>query len=251
MDGLCERRWLVVGTEAPRPGAAIDPIVPESTIVNGSTGPLVFDLDGTLIDSLGGIAATCRVACRAIGAPEPTDSVVVPLIGLPLAEMMRCALPPDIEAERVTESVVIYRSRFDDVALPMTKPFPGVARLLGDWARQNRPLAVATSKSIAVAERVLAYADLRRHFTVVCGGDEVSRGKPAPDLAHLALDRLGATPDRAIVVGDTAHDMRMAVAAGVRAIGVTYGAHDRATLLESGAHVTIDRFDDLAKLFDG
>lgn len=206
---------------------------------------LLFDLDGTLVDSVSGICATAQAACLALGFGEPSAALFRPRIGLPLALMMRAGLPDGIDDRLVDACCDEYRRQFDAIGLPGTLAFPGVIETLARWRAQGRRLAVATSKHSAVATKVLAEAGLAGHFDLVVGGDMVARGKPAPDTALHALAQLGAQAERAAMVGDSVHDMQMAVAAGVAAYAVSHGVNERVELTAAGAHAVVDRFEEL------
>jgi phosphoglycolate phosphatase len=207
---------------------------------------LLFDLDGTLVDSVAGICASAAAACRALGYPCPDETLFRPLIGLPLPRMLRAGLPDDVDDGQLERCCEEYRALFDRIALPATTAFPGVPAALERWRTQGRRLGLATSKRTDVARRVLARAGLAGHFDVVVGGDQVPRGKPHPDTLVHALALFGAAPGQAAMVGDTAHDVLMAVAADVAPYAVGHGVHARAELEAAGALAVVDRFEELA-----
>jgi phosphoglycolate phosphatase len=208
---------------------------------------LIFDLDGTLVDSAPGICASCRAASLALGYPEPADELIRPLIGLPLATMVRTVVGRELDEDATAAWVTRYRSEFDLIALPTTVAFRGVRDELLRWRADGRRIAVATSKFTEVANRVLHRAGLDDLFDVVVGGDQVERGKPDAEMARRALALLGARSAEAAVVGDTAHDVQMARAADVPAYAVSYGAHDRTTLEAAGPIAIVDAFSELAR----
>jgi len=208
-----------------------------------------FDLDGTLVDSLGGIRATCRAACARHGFPEPSEETITPLIGLPLPQMIRRSLPEGTTDIAVAEVVVTYQATFDEIALPMTRAFADVAKALRAWRRAGVGIGVATGKNVTVARRVIAHCQLSTTIDLLVGGDEVARGKPAPDIVDLALTRAGARADNAVLVGDSVHDIAMAVAARVAPIGIAHGASTREALGTAGAIAVVDRFADLEAVF--
>lgn len=211
---------------------------------------LIFDLDGTLVDSAPGICASARAAGRVLGYHDVADAAITPLIGLPLRQMFQTIAGPDADDVAAEAWIAQYRLAFDRIALPATAAFPGVRETLEYWRRNGRRLAVATSKRTDVAERVIDAAGLTHLFETVVGGDQVVRGKPNPDMALRVLDLLAVPADRAVIVGDTTHDLGMARAAGVAAYAVSYGAHDRALLQAAAPVAIVDRFDDLRPLLD-
>ena len=206
---------------------------------------LLFDLDGTLVDSVPGICASAHAACVALGYPAPAPETFRSRIGLPLALMLRAGLPAELDDSRLEECCQEYRRQFDTIALPATVAFPGVPETLARWRDQGRRLAVATSKRSDIAARVLARAGLAELFELVVGGETVERGKPAPDMALRALELLVAEATDAAMVGDTVHDMQMARSAEVDAYAVSHGVDDRAALQAAGALAVVDRFEEL------
>jgi phosphoglycolate phosphatase len=208
---------------------------------------LLFDLDGTLVDSAPGICASAHAACVALGYPVPAAEVFRSRIGLPLALMLRAGLPSDLDDARVEACCDEYRRQFDVIALPGTVAFPGVPETLERWRGQGRRLAVATSKRSDIAAKVLARSGLAELFELVVGGEMVARGKPAPDMALRALELLGVRAADAAMVGDTVHDVQMARSADVVAYAVSHGVHERADLEAAGALAVVERFEELTE----
>jgi phosphoglycolate phosphatase len=140
-----------------------------------------------------------------------------------------------------------YQALFKELVLPRAQSlvFPGVAQGLAALRGQGIALAVATSKFYASADALLTAAGLRDHFTVVVGADQVTEPKPHPEIGLLIMDRLGVPAERAVMVGDTTHDLRMARAAGMRSIAVTYGVHGVHELRSSEPTWVADTFDDV------
>jgi 2-phosphoglycolate phosphatase len=207
---------------------------------------ILFDLDGTLVDSAAGICAAVRSACDASGWPVAPDALIAPMIGLPLREIARAVAPTSINDEAVEAFIVQYRADFARVALPATTLFPDVEGELQRWANEGRRLAIATSKRTDVARAVLRQAGILDLFEIITGGDSVPRGKPHPDMAVLAVALLGLTPTECALVGDTTHDIGMGLGAGLPVYAVSYGVHDRAMLIQARPTAIVDRFADLA-----
>jgi phosphoglycolate phosphatase len=209
---------------------------------------LIFDLDGTLVDSAAGIAASFNHALTTVARVAPLPQArITRMIGLPLAQMFAETLPPALEG-RIPDCIAAYRAHYDETAVPNSRLFPGVRTTLETLHTAGRTLTVATTKYSFVAEAVIASVGLRPLFAHVLGGDSVPEHKPHPALVLKTLALTGAPPDDALVVGDSTYDMLMAAAANVRAVGVTYGVHAREELRSAGATTLIDAPPDLLPL---
>lgn len=203
---------------------------------------MVFDLDGTLLDSTTDIHASMAHALRSLGHPAPTVDELRPRIGRPLDELFT-ALAPGAD---VAALCAAYRAHFLDTGHPSTRPFPGAAALLGELRDAGWALAVATTKTTEGAVRTLTTLGLLDGFDHVQGTDGFPC-KPAPHVVERALAGLGAAGDPAAcwMVGDTVHDVAAGAAAGVSTAAVTHGAHGREALLACAADLVVD---DLAAL---
>lgn len=211
------------------------------------TDAAVFDLDGTLVDTPRGIVETFAAALAAMNAPAPDLTAVRATIGIPLERAFGLLLgvPPDDPA--VPQAVGLYQSLFRELVLPRARTlvYPGVADGLTALRTQGVALAVATSKHYASADALLRAAGLRDRFDVVVGADQVTRPKPDPEMGRLVARRLAIPPERAVMVGDTTHDLLMARAAGMRSVAVTYGVHSVPELASSGPTWFADTFDEV------
>jgi phosphoglycolate phosphatase len=188
---------------------------------------VVFDWDGTLIDSAGAIVACIQAACRDLDLPVPDDERASHVIGLGLADALGHAVPslPPSEYGRLAER---YRVHFlaRDAAL---KLFPGTREMLGALRGRGHTLAIATGKSRAGLARALEATSLAPLFDATRCADQTAP-KPAPDMLLELMEELAADPARTLMIGDTSHDLQMASGAGVAAAAVSYGAHPAATL---------------------
>ncbi|MEO3874966.1 HAD family hydrolase [Nonomuraea sp. B12E4] len=185
----------------------------------------VFDLDGTLVDTPRAIVETFTAAFGALGVTAPEAAAVRATIGLPLQRAFGGLLGVSPDDESVTEGVRHYQRLFREIILPRAPElcFPGVVEGLDELRALGVRLAVATSKFHASAEALLRSAGLRDRFELVVGADQVTHPKPHPESGRLVLRTLGVAAERAVMVGDTVHDIHMAHAAGMRSIAVTYG----------------------------
>jgi len=191
-------------------------------------GLIVFDWDGTLIDSTGAIAECIQEAARDMGLSVPDRERARHVIGLGLHASLRHAVP-DLPAERTMEFVGRYREHFvaKEDAMQL---FPGVVELLEALRARGHRLAVATGKSRRGLERALDATALRPYFAATRCADE-TEPKPDPAMLHELLAEFAQPAERALMVGDTSHDLQMALAAGVDAVAVCYGAHAERALL--------------------
>lgn len=189
---------------------------------------IIFDFDGTLSDSKTSIVLTFQHACRSLGYPVPAPEVIAPLIGLPLVEMFPGSLPATAErgalsTDEVDALVQAYRKAYIPIDREHTALFAGVEALLTSLA--DFKLAIATSKTQSGANASLTRSGLFPRFDLIVGHDTVARPKPNPDMIEHVLAELGVAADKTVMVGDTHFDLEMADAAGVRAVGVSWGMH--------------------------
>jgi phosphoglycolate phosphatase len=187
---------------------------------------LVFDWDGTIIDSASAIVDCICAAARDTGIPVPPRERAAHTIGLGLHDALRFAVP-ELPAERYADFVAHYRKHFlacqDSMQL-----FEGMRELLSELS-QTHLLAIATGKSRRGLDRALQAGDLRAYFTASRCADETNP-KPHPAMLLELMDELDASKEGTLMIGDTSHDLEMARAAGVDALAVTYGAHPEAGL---------------------
>jgi phosphoglycolate phosphatase len=203
---------------------------------------IVFDWDGTLLDSAGAIAACIQAVARDLGVPEPSDEAARHVIGLGLADALAQAMPA-LEQGRYSQAVERYRHHFlsQDQELSL---FPGAFSLVEALFGQDLLLAVATGKSRLGLSRALDTSGLRNYFHATRCADE-THSKPHPAMLEELMDQLGVGPERTLMIGDTTHDLMMANNAGVDAVGVSYGAHPKQALLAQGPVACFDRFSEL------
>jgi len=183
---------------------------------------VLWDLDGTLTDSVHLVVETMNSVIAAHGGALLPYEKVGELTGLPLDAMFRLAWP-DIVAADVERYRVEYRSRYDAVAIPATRLYRGARTALRDFHAAGLLQATVTGKRAADCERILRGLGIKQDIDVYLGGDSAPRPKPAPDLAQLAMSRLGVAPGESVVIGDSAADLAMGKAAGAHTIQVLWG----------------------------
>lgn len=204
---------------------------------------IVFDWDGTLMDSTAAIVRAMCAACRDLGLPEPPDGRARQVIGLGLAEALAMAVP-ELTPSRYDEMVARYRHHYlaRDQELSL---FVGAATLLEQLAAAGYLLAVATGKSRNGLNRALVHTGVQSLFQASRCADECF-SKPHPQMLHELMDELGTQADDMLMIGDTAHDLLMAKNAGVAALGVSYGAHPVARLAECDPLACVHSVEELA-----
>jgi phosphoglycolate phosphatase len=208
---------------------------------------IIFDVDGTLIDSQHMIVAAMDRAFTANALVPPSREHVLSIVGLSLHTAMRTLCPdePDHMAGSLVEA---YKAAFFDLRSggEHEEPlFPGaIAALDALAAREDVVLGIATGKSMRGVRAILDLHDLHGRFVTVQTADG-HPSKPHPSMVLTAAAEAGVLPQHAVMIGDTTYDMEMGRAAGARSIGVSWGYHEAATLLPAGAERVLNHFDEL------
>ena len=205
---------------------------------------VVFDWDGTLIDSAGTIAECIQDASREMGLAVPDLERARHVIGLGLHDSLRHAVP-DLAQERYRDFAALYRRHFLARESSMCL-FEGVPQLLAGLHERGVLLAVATGKSRAGLDRALAASGLGAYFCASRCADE-THPKPHPAMLLELMQEVDAEPAAVLMVGDTSHDLEMARNAGVDAVAVGYGAHAAHALRALGPRACVASADELAR----
>ncbi len=197
---------------------------------------VVFDWDGTVMDSTHSIVEAIQSACADLDLPVPAASDASWVIGLSLeSALYRCV--PTLTADRLPSFLDRYRFHFLSRD-PEIKLFDGIVELFEVLSARQVALGVATGKSRVGLDRVMGAMRLNHHFHTTRCADE-SFSKPHPGMLLEIMDELGLRPEQVLMVGDTSHDIQMATSAGVDSMAVTYGAHDKPTLLRAEPTVMV------------
>jgi len=192
---------------------------------------IVFDWDGTLMDSTALIAGSLQSACRDIGVAVPSDEDARYVIGLSLVDTL-AHVAPGLDAERAQKLAERYRFHF--LAKDESPLFEGIPELLAELRGNGKRLAVATGKARRGLQRALDMTGLGPMFEFTRCADE-GFAKPHPGMLHAILEYTGVEAANAVMVGDTTHDLQLAANAGMDAIAVLYGAHHPELLDTHGA----------------
>ncbi|MBI5906115.1 MAG: HAD-IA family hydrolase [Deltaproteobacteria bacterium] len=203
---------------------------------------LVFDLDGTLVDSKEDLAAAVNVALESFGVPPLPLSTVCGYVGDGAVALLRRALPPE-KAGLLPEVLDRFLSYYRRHLLDTTRPYPGVVDALRKWSGMYR-MAVLTNKGLSMTEAILSGLSLDGYFFEVRGGDSFPKKKPDPQgLLHI-LAEAGAPPGETLMVGDSKNDVLAGRGAGTMTCGVTYGL-GASGFAEHPPDFTVDRFPEL------
>ncbi len=205
---------------------------------------LIFDWDGTLMDSTAAIAGSIRKACADLDLPVPTQQEASHIIGLGLTNAI-AELLPDLPTDEYPRLIERYRYHFlrEDSLLTL---FDGVSAAIPRLHQAGHTMTVATGKNRAGLERALDASRLRPYFHATRCADE-SLSKPDPAMIFELMEAFGVPAGRTLMIGDTSHDLLMAKNAGVASIGAGYGAHTKESLREFSPLFIADDFVGLSQ----
>lgn len=203
---------------------------------------VLFDLDGTLVDTLELLLGSARHAFAERRDRAPTDAEWTAGIGTPLREQLApwAASPAELAAlvERYRAHQLLHHDH-------LTQPYPDVLAVVAALRAAGHPLGIVTSKADAIARRTIAHVGLEGAFDTIVGCDAAARAKPHPDPVLLALDRLGVPASDALFVGDSPHDVASGNAAGVATVAALWGFFAPDVLAASHPTYTIGRITEL------
>ena len=208
---------------------------------------VIYDLDGTLIDSTEAIVETFNRVIVEQGELNCPREAIEEMIGLPLTEMFRRVLPAEKHGG-VQACWDRFIEIYADVGPRKTRILPGVPETLAQFKEAGYMQSIATTKRSDVAKRLLNKLGLLAYFDLVLGINDVAHPKPAPDIIELTLERLGVEPGEAVFVEDTTIGLEAGVRAGVHTVGVTTGTHDRDRLATLHPDAIVDGLPELTGL---
>lgn len=206
---------------------------------------IIFDLDGTLIDSSKDIAWAVNKTLRQMGFEELSYQAIKERIGWGVKMLLEKALPNE-KHNLVKEAREIFMGYYSGHLLVKTKLYPNVADVLRLF--KNKKLAVATNKPLNLTQKILDGLNISDYFKKVVGGDDVQNKKPAPEAIEIILRELNALQKETVFVGDSMIDIEAGKKAEVITIGAAYGFRGRQELKEAGADVIIEDIKELISL---
>lgn len=206
---------------------------------------LLFDLDGTLADSIALLLASFRHTFESHQRPTPPDSEWIAGIGTPLITQMRHFVSTEDEAQQMILTYREFQRTHHDA---MVREFEGVGETLALLKAHGHPTALVTSKSNDLAHRALAWLHLADRIDVVVGMDSTERHKPDPEPVLHALAALGAPSDNALFLGDSPHDIAAGNAAGVTSVAALWGPFTRTALEQASPTYYLEHIRELPAL---
>lgn len=213
-----------------------------------SISTILFDLDGTLCDPRVGIVRSLQYALQKTGHAIPSESELVRYIGPPLYESFAVLLNCK-DAELVKHAVELYRERFVSTGMFENSVYPGITDLLAELYAERYHLYVVTSKPTVFAQNILNHFRLAANFLCIYGSELDGRRADKSDLIAHVLEQEKIIPSEAVMIGDREHDIKGAIANGVRPIGVLWGYGSLDELTKAGASVLCETPESLARHF--
>lgn len=210
---------------------------------------VIFDLDGTLLDTVGDLAACCNVVLERHGLPTHTFEDYTSFVGNGILRLVERAIPEEL---RTTEFVATVRADFVELytqnIAEYTKPYEGTHELLQDLQQRGVKLAVASNKFQAGCEKLVNHYFSDIDFDIILGQRVGVPLKPDPTIVHDIMAHTAIPQENILYVGDSGIDMQTATAAGVDSVGVTWGFRTQKELESSGATYIATQAEDIAKL---
>ena len=207
---------------------------------------IIFDLDGTLTDTLGDLANSVNFAMREFGFPERTIEEVKSFVGNGVRRLIYSSVPENTDEKTAEECLSVFKEYYKNNSLVETKPYDGIILMLENLKKQGIKTAVVTNKMQEAA------VDIVRIFfgnliDITLGQIDGVSQKPQPDGIYHVLERLGVSKEKSVYVGDSEVDCVTAKNAEIPCIGVTWGFRDKSVLVENGADFIADTPEDIIK----
>jgi len=208
---------------------------------------LIFDLDGTVIDSSEDIAWSVNGTLGELGLPTLPYDVIVGYIGWGVRMLLKQAIPGE-RHDLLDRGAEIFLAHYGGHLTVRTRPYPGVEKVLRRFQERGFKMALVTNKPFALTTRILNDLSLGNYFHPVLGGDSVKQKKPHPEGLETVLRTAGVPPSHALFIGDSRVDIETGKRAGITTIGAAYGFRGRKELEAAGADRIIEDFSDLVEI---
>lgn len=205
---------------------------------------VIFDLDGTLTDTLGDLKNSVNHAMREFGFPERTLDEVRSFVGNGVKRLVDLSVPENTDSETAAKSLAVFKEYYKNNSLVETKPYDGIIPMLENLKNNGIKTAVVTNKMHEAAENIVSNFFGKLIDSTLGQVDGVAQ-KPQPDGIYSVIEKLGVSKEKAVYVGDSEVDCITAKNAGIPCIGVTWGFRDKSVLIENGADFIADIPEDI------
>lgn len=210
---------------------------------------VIFDLDGTLLNTLDDLADSVNYTMSAYGFPHRTVDEVRCFVGNGVGRLIELSIPDGLKNPQYEKCLEDFRRHYAENMQNKTDAYEEIRELLEELSKEGLKLAIVSNK-FDKAVKGLNQVYFGEYVKVAIGESENVKRKPAPDSVFKALEELGSTADKAVYVGDSEVDVKTAKNAGILCVGVTWGFRDREVLEQEGADYIIDRPKELLKIID-
>ena len=211
---------------------------------------VIFDLDGTLTDTLADLKNSVNYALAKFGFPERNSDEIRSFVGNGVGKLVYRSVPEGTDTQTAEKCLEVFKEYYKNNSCVETKPYDGIVELLEELKKRGIKTAVVTNKMHEAAAEIveLFFGGL---IDITIGQSENIPPKPAPDSVFLALERLGVSKENAVYIGDSEVDCITAKNSGIPCIGVTWGFRDRGVLEENGAEFIVDKAESIIELISG
>ena len=210
---------------------------------------IIFDMDGTILNTIDDIQASVNYAMRSFNLPEKTLQEVKDGVGRGAINLIEDIVPKGTSKADILKIYEIYQSYYDEHTNDLTGPYPGILDLLKTLKEQGYKLAVVSNKYRYLVE-TLNHDIFKDYFDISMGEMDGIPIKPAPDMIHIALKEMNLSQNEVIFIGDSDVDMMTAINANIKSIGVTWGYRSKEVLIKHKADYIIDQPKDIIKIIN-
>ena len=207
---------------------------------------VIFDLDGTLLNTIADLAVATNEALRAMGYPTHAEEVIQTFVGNGVSKLLERSMPLD---KRTEENIALVRRHFmayyDQHNADLSTPYPGISEMLSRLQEDGVMLAVASNKYQSATEKLIARYFPHINFVCVLGQRQGIPVKPSPDIVHEIMEKANVSRSDTLYVGDSGVDMQTAINAGIDSVAVSWGFRPRAELEAFRTLAIIDKAEDL------
>ena len=213
----------------------------------GNINTVIFDMDGTVLDTLEDLTLAVNTVLKAHGMPERTREEYRRFFGNGIAHALQLAVPAGTDGQRMNEMIGAFKTYYDAHCLDHTRPYEGITEMMEALDRQGYRMAIVSNKLDSAVQELNARF-FAQHIRIAVGEKPGVRRKPAGDMLETALKALGSRREEAVYIGDSEVDLLTAENAGIPCISVLWGFRDREELAGKGARLFAEKPEDVIRL---